>query len=415
MPFSKTTLVDLCSEFGRDELIQQADLETVIVDLRQMPGERKNPAKIFELLKKPTEFGRVNVINGGLPNQGFTSDGATRRAPQQGTPVAGKYSYAILEGDIEFNEGTTRVVRGGDGIDAAMEQIRQAGMSAGRITERALINHELATGEAVEAIGSNVVCEVDDISGFRPGMICDIYASDGTTVRQLDAAITTITDDGDGTGSVTISSLAANLSIGDRYFLAGSGGGAAPSGTNRCINIADISNQSNAMYSGVTITDQPPGTLDSTTSAWSNPAGERMMNRVFVKCSDKPTHLLVHPFQRQKIFEGQNPTLMFRPSDTLDVYGSRMLFDGAEVVVSNNQKPKRVDFINAKALSAQVHEFWEWSPTTDGGKSSGGWNREAMQLSQNRHSWIIFTSMGLNMRVPRRNAFGAMTNLNAAF
>ena len=131
-------------------------------------------------------------------------------------------------------------------------------------------------------------------------------------------------------------------------------------------------------------------------------------------CGEKPTHLICDPYQEQKIYESQNPTLRHAPGDTLDQYAPRMEFDGCPVVVSNAQNSKRVDFVNAKAYSAKLHVFWEPSPTGDGGKSAG-WSRESLQLSQSRLSWILFCSAGINMRVPRRNAFGAISNLNAAF
>lgn len=413
MAFSYSALKDLLAEDGRDDLIDQVDNSTVLVDWKMAEGSQKNKAKVFETMRLAQEVGRVQIDNSGYANQGVQVDGGTRRAAKQLTYASGTYGFIVYAGDAEFPEGITRVAQGGYGIDLYQSAMTKAGAQMSRLTERGLINHELAATENTESIGSNVVVEVDDISGFRPGMICDIYASNGTTVRQLDAEISAVTDDADGTGSVTIVSLTANLSVGDRLFIAGSGGSAAPT-TQRNVNIADVTNSAIALYSGLSASDQPAGVLDSTTSAWSNAAGKRMIQRIFTQCGEAPTHILVHPFQQQKIYESQNPNLRFANGDVMDQYGPRMKFDSCDVVQANTQKPKRADFINAKGHVSKVHVFWEPSPSVDGGKN-GGWSRESLQLSQTSFAWKLFLSCALNLRVPRRNAHGAMTNLSAAF
>jgi len=415
MAFSYSALKDLLQEDGRDDLIDQVDNSTALVDWKMTDDGPKNQAKVFEVMRS-TDVGRVQVDNSGFASQGFAVDGGNRRTAAQATYASGTYGYAILEGNAEFPEGIVRVARGGDGIDLYEQAMAKLGRQFARLTERAVLGHELAKPENSETLGANVVVEVTSIAGFQIGGLVDIYASDGTTLKQANAEVSVITDDGDGTGAVTIVNLTSNLLNTDRIFIAGSGGAnaVASASTPRCVNLQDVTTSGIALYAGLAAGDQPAGTLDSTTTSWSNASGKRMMQRIFRACGEKPTHLIVDPYQEQKIYESQNPTLRHAPGDTLDQYAPRMEFDGCPVVVTNAQNSKRVDFVNAKAYSAKLHVFWEPSPTGDGGKSAG-WSREALQLSQTKLAWTLFCSAGINMRVPRRNAFGAMSNLNAAF
>jgi len=130
-----------------------------------------------------------------------------------------------------------------------------------------------------------------------------------------------------------------------------------------------------------------------------------------VNVGEKPTHLIVHPYQAQEIYESQNQTLQFRSGDTLDVYGPRMTFDGAEVIECNNQNENRIDFVNARAHAMQVHEFWGFSPI-DGSGKNGRWAKESLQLMHDRHSLTLFLNGAYNLRVTRRDAHGAMTGLD---
>jgi hypothetical protein len=415
MAFSYSALKDLLSEDGRDDLLDQVDNSTALVDFKMADDGVKNQNKVFEVMRS-TDVGRVQVDNSGFASQGFVSDGGNRRSPSQGTYASGTYGYAIIGSDAEFPEGIVRVARGGDGIDLYEQAMAKLGRQFARLIERAVLGHELANPTATASIGSNVSVTVSSIAGFQIGGLVDIYATNGTTLKQADAAITAITDAGDGAGTITIASLTTALLTTDRFFLAGSNGAnaVASASTTRCVNLQDVTNSAIALYAGLAAGDQPAGTLDSTSTSWSNAAGKRMMQRIFRACGEKPTHLICDPYQEQKIYESQNPTLRHAPGDTLDQYAPRMQFDGCPVVVTNAQNSRRVDFVNAKSYSAKMHVFWEPSPTGDGGKSAG-WSRESLQLSQARHSWILFCSAGLNMRVPRRNAFGAMSTLNAAF
>lgn len=415
MAFSYSALVNLLAEDGRADLLDQIDNSVTIVDWKQMGSAKKNPGKVFSKMLRPEEVGRVQIDNSSMDNIHFQQDGGTRTAATQLTYASGTYGFSIIAGDLEFPQGITQVARGGNGIDLYDSAIAKSAAQFARQSERALINHELAATENSETLGANVTVEVDDVSGFRPGgMLVDIYASDGTTLKQAGAVTGAVTSDGDGTGSVVITSLTSNLVAGDRLFIAGSGGAAALASSLRCVNIRDIVNSSIALYSGLNAADQPAGTLDSTTTAWSNAAGKRMNQRILADSGTAPDAILVHPFQAQKIYESQNPNLRFSTGDTIDMYGPTMKFDGCQVFVSNNAKPKSAMHLNTKEHITKLHVFWDPAPAGDGGKNVG-WSRDALQLSQINFSWKLFLSLGMNLRVTRRNAHGLFTNLNAAF
>ena len=412
--FSRAALVDLLAEFGRDTLITQGDFSTAIMDFGQVPGvNKKDPAKIFDKVPGMRAVGRVNPVVGGIASGGFTKGGASRRTPASSSPKAGFYQHAFIEMPVDFDEDIVRIGDVDGGIDAVMSQIKLAGTSAARLYERALIGHELGRFTNVVTSGSTKTVNVAPVAGFRPNMLVDIYQSNGTILQQAGAKITAVVDNGDGTGTVTIATLSNNSADGDRLFLAGSGGAGAPYSADplRCVNLQDVTAQSTILYSGLALADQPAGVLETGETSWSNRAGKRLMARVFRNCGEKPTHILVHPYQAQEIYESQNQTLQFRSSDTLDVYGPRMTFDGAEIVECNNQNEDRIDFINARSHAMQVHEFWGFGPINTNGKA-GAWGKETLQLSHSNASLTLFLSAGLNLRVSRRDANAAMTGLS---
>jgi len=325
---------------------------------------------------------------------GITKGGATRRAARSSTPKAGNYQHAMFEQDVDFDEDIVRLGDTDGGIEATMAQLKIAGASFARLLERAFIGHKLSTVNQVVGVGSAVTINVNVVAGLRPMEITDVV------------------DNGDGTGTITVASLSPVSAVNELLFIAGSGGTANPFNVDpvRPVNLQDITGVGVILYSGLALADQPAGLLETGETSWSNRAGRRIMARLSTSVGEKASHILVHPYQAQEIYESQNQSLQFRPGDTLDVYGPRMTFDGAEIVECNSQNEDRIDFINARSHAAQVHEFWGPSPTDANGKD-GRWSKESLQLSQDRHSLTLFLSAAYNLRVTRRDAFAAMTGL----
>ena len=157
MAFSYSALTNLLAEDGRDDLLDQIDNETVIVDWKMPEGGRKNPQKVFEKMLRPEEVGRVQIDNSGMTNVTFQTDGAARGSAVQLTYASGNYGFAIITGDLEFPIGILGTARGGNGIDLYKSAVAKAGKQLARVSERALIDHSLAASENAESIGSNVV------------------------------------------------------------------------------------------------------------------------------------------------------------------------------------------------------------------------------------------------------------------
>jgi hypothetical protein len=411
--FNRAALTTLLAEYGRDTLIEQGDFSTAIMDFGQIPGkDKKDSAKIFDKVPGKKPVGRVNPIKGGLASGGITKGGATRRAARSSTPKAGNYQHAMFEQDVDFDEDIVRLGDTDGGIEATMAQLKIAGASFARLLERAFIGHKLSTVNQVVGVGSDVTINVNVVAGLRPNMLVDRYDSAGTTLVQANMEITDVVDNGDGTGTITVASLSPVSAVNELLFIAGSGGTANPFNVDpvRPVNLQDITGVGVILYSGLALADQPAGLLETGETSWSNRAGRRIMARLSTSVGEKASHILVHPYQAQEIYESQNQSLQFRPGDTLDVYGPRMTFDGAEIVECNSQNEDRIDFINARSHAAQVHEFWGPSPTDANGKD-GRWSKESLQLSQDRHSLTLFLSAAYNLRVTRRDAFAAMTGL----
>ncbi len=410
--FDAAAAQHLAAEYGRDDLIEGGDFSTALYDFGQVPGkDKKDDAKVFDKVVERTKFGRVNPVKGGLASGGFTQGGATRRAPKQSTPKAGFYFHKMIEQDVELNSDIANVLDGAGGVKAVQLQIRLAGASGARLIERSIIGHELTTLSEVEAIGAAKTINCSKVAGLRPNMLVDRYASNGTTLVQADMEITDVTDNGDGTGTVTVADLTVASASGERLFIAGSGGASTPTGTKRSINIQDACSTLDPVYSGLSALDQAKGKLDSAGGSFTNRRGKRVNAALYRNCGAKATHLLVHPYQEQEVYEAQNPGLTYRPSDTMDPYGPRMLFDGAEVVICNNQDEDRVDFLNADEFAAEFHEFWAFRPSDYNGKD-GSWGRNAFKEMDDRHALVAHLTEAHNLRLTRPDAFGAMTGLD---
>lgn len=411
--FNRGSLTTLLAEYGRDTLIEQGDFSTAIIDFGQIPGkDKKDSAKIFDKVPGRKPVGRVNPVKGGIASGGITQGGATRRAPRSSTPKAGLYQHVMFEHDIDFDEDIVMLGDLEGGIESTMAQLKLGGASFARLLERAMISHKLSTLNQVVGTGSAVTVNVNVVAGLRPNTLVDRYDSAGTTVVQRNMEITDVVDNGDGTGVITVASLTPASAVGELLFVAGSGGNGNPfaSSPARNVNLYDITQPGVILYSGLNLADQPPGVQLDGELSWSNRAGRRLMGRLSTLVNEKATHILVHPYQAQEIYESQNQSLQFRAGDTLDVYGPRMTFDGAEVVECNSQNEDRIDFINARDYAAQIHEFWGPRPTASDGKA-GPWTKDSLQLAQDRHSLTLFLSAAYNLRVPRRDAFASMINL----
>lgn len=410
MPFSYGALKDAIAEFGRDMVTEQANLNCGMVDLGQMPGKKKNPNKVLSLLKKPTEVGKVIVKSSGFNSTGFVADGGSRATAAQGNLSIGQYGFKLIEAPIYFPEGITRVAQGGNGIDLFQQAMESGGADVGRTLERAFLDHELG---AVVTAPTTTTFTVSDASGFRVGQAFDRYASNGTSyIDTLEVSTITLNADGSGTVAIVGSAPATALAAAQRNFLKGSGGAVTAPNRKSPVNFGDLTDSTNAIYSGLAAADQPAGVLDSSTTTLSNTALRRLFTRVQMASGELPTHIVVHPINAERIYNNQNGQLRYNTSETIDSYGPKQMFANAEIVETFNQGVTKVDVINAKEYVMKVHEFFEPSPSGDGlaGKK---WSKESLKLSETTVGHKLLILGGYELRVERRNAHGRMSAITA--
>ena len=402
MAFSYSALQTAMQEVGRPLFFEQANMEAPLVDLKMAKGQ-KDRAKVFAMKKEPRSVISVTVKKGGYNSTAFVADGGARTQAAQLDHSIGKMGFAIIQGNIFFPEGITKVASGGEGIDLFKSAIESSGADFGRTLDRACIDHRLG-GASGSAAAAAVSLDVLDASGYRPGAKVDQYNSAGT-ILEGSFAVTDVTVNADGSGTLTIASpgLPGPVTTSSRFYLQGSGGAAAPGVGARTAptNLADFTNVAVSCFPNLTATEQPAGTLDSTTTSLSNTKMRNMMTRVKTVSSKVVSHILVHPLNYERIENNQNPQLRFKKGDTQDVYGESLAFGKAQVVEDTNQGVAVVDFIHANENVAYMHEFWAAAPKK-------GWTKDALRESDTYVGDNLYITGGYNLVPRQRNAFGRM-------
>lgn len=401
MSFSYAALATAMQEVGRPLFFEQANMEAPLVDFKMKQGKDTN--KVFAMKKEPRSVISVTVKKGGYSSTGWVADGGTRNQAAQIEHKIGKMGFAIVQGNIFFPEGITKVASGGEGIDLFKSAIESSGADFGRTLDRSMLDHRLGSATTSYA-GGAVSMAVDDASGFRPGQNVDQYDSTGATYIGT-FKVTDVVINADGSGTLTIASpgLPGAVTTTSRFYLQGSGGAAAPGVSPRVAmtNLSDFTNSAVSCFPALNSADQPAGTLDSATVSLSNTAMRRMLTRVKTNSGEAVTHIVVHPINYERIQNNQNPQLRFQKGQELDVYGERLKFGKCDVVEDTNQGVKIVDFVTAKESVAYVHEFWAASPKK-------GWTKEALRESDTYVGDNLFITGGYNLVPRQRNAFGRM-------
>lgn len=413
MAWSYSALKDAIAESGRDLLFEQANMEAPLVDMEMPSTQKKDPMKVFAFRKQPDEVFKVVAKKGGFSSTGVAADGGTRAQPSDSNISIGQAGYSILESNLFFPEGITRVARGGNGLDLYMQAVQSSGADAGSTLDRLMIDHFLGTASASALIAATSLI-VNDPSGFRVNRTVDQYDSAGTTLQGTFVP-SAIVFNADGTATLTIASpgLPAAVTLNsNRFYMHGSGGNVAPASRAAPINLADLSNSAIALYSGMAASDMPNGPLDSTTTSLSNTALRHLITRVKVESGEDVDRVIVNPINAERIYNNQNPQQRFAGNETLDVYGNKQMFNKAQIVEDSNCGVLDVHVLNSKERNAVMLEFWPFSPSGDGGKSSG-WGREALQLSQTRLGWNLPLTAGVNFRWNKRNVAGRMSAISA--
>lgn len=402
MAFSYAALATAMQEVGRPLFFEQANMEAPLVDLKMAQG-KKDAAKVFAMKKEPRSVISVTVKQGGYNSTAFVADGGARTVAAQLDHAIGKMGYAIIQGNIFFPEGITKVASGGEGIDLFKSAIQSAGADFGTTLDRAQIDHRLGGASTTASAGATSLAVLDH-SGYRPGRKVDQYDATGL-IPAGSFAVTDVAINADGSATLTLAApgLPANVTSTSRFYLQGSGGAIAPgvSGRNAPTNLSDFTNSALSCFPNLAPSAQPAGSLDSTTTSLSNTKMRTMMTRVKTASGKVVSHILVHPLNYERIENNQNPQLRFAKGQELDVYGQMLKFGKATVVEDSNQSVQVVDFIHSAEDVAYCHEFWAAAPKK-------GWTKEALRESDTYVGDNLFITGGYNLVPRQRNAFGRM-------
>lgn len=405
MPFSYAALQTAMQETGRPLFFEQANLEAPIVDFAMKQGEKKKRYKVFAKKSEPRSVISVTIKKGGYDSTRWAADGGTRPTASQLDHSIGKMGFCLVTGRIFFPEGITRVASGGEGIDMFKSAIESAGADFGRTLDRSHLDHRLGDASANALINATTLL-VRDASGYRPSQTVDQYDPTGVTLAGS-FVVDDVAINADGTGTLTVKAPglpAAATADSTRFYLAGSGGAAAPgiSGRNAMTNLGDFNNSAISCFANLTASAQQAGYLDSTTTSLTNTKMKEVTTMVRTRSTKTPGYIVVHPINETRIFNNQNPQLRFAENQVLDVYGAPMIqFDKAIVVPDTNQGAKVVDFITSDESVAYLHEFWAVQPKK-------GWTKDSLRESESLIGDDLNVSGGYNLVPRQRNAFGRM-------
>lgn len=403
MAFSYAALATAMQEVGRPLFFEQANMEAPIVDLKMAKGN-KDSAKVFAMKKEPRSVISVTVKKGGYSSTAFAADGGARTQAASIDHFIGKMGFTIIQGNIFFPEGITKVASGGEGIDLFRSAIESSGADFGRTLDRAHLDHRLSDASANALLAATTLL-VNDASGFRPGATVDQYDSAGATL-QGSFIVSNVVMAADGSGTLTVKAPglpAAVTANSTRFYLAGSGGAAAPGVGARTAmtNLADFTNSAVSCFPNLAAADQPAGVLDSTTVSVSNTKMRNLMTRVKTDSGHAVTHFVVHPLNYERIENNQNPQLRFAKGQKQDVYGESLAFGKAMVVEDTNQGVRVIDAVTSKESVAYCHEFWAAAPKK-------GWTKDALRESDTYVGDNLYITGGYNLVPRQRNAFGRM-------
>lgn len=298
-------------------------------------------ASLLGKLKREDQSGQVAIINvqgGAVSSVGFISGGGAY--PTASSPGVSQIQarQVSMIGLVNIPIDSAQLVSGkGDGVNLVKERMASVGEQLHALLNRACMDTTASAIEADATIsGGEVTVSVSDVSAFREGM--SFTWNDGGTRNANSFEVLSVTDNDDGTGSVTFSTSATGtLSAADDTLELRDVASKGFVSLSDLAGTGDVYGQtiSNAGWAGTTIVAS--GVL-------TNPRLRTLDRKVKTRGAKRPNLYVMSDAQHQAYDEAQIGNRRYTSGkDSLDPFGTgKPAFAGAEILVDSFCPNKKV-------------------------------------------------------------------------
>ena len=399
------------------------------------------------ILKKENQSGTIGIVNvkqGGISSTGFIGDSGT--LPDGAAVDIQQLSYspkALFTRLAIPRISALTVVSKQDGVNLVKEQMESVGQDLGRTLGRAIFSS--ADGTVLEAVTSTLASgsqtiRIDDVSGVRVGQRLVGFTPTGGGIpagtalamnvtavdHNIDATVVgnanitgLLVNDSGATITVTgvdypqgavITDAGESVTVGDTPSIQGS----ATDGMCALLDAASLTVDSGALgttgnYNDAAGSTTLSGWTGNETNAGAAALTLDMMDSISKKIHRKRgqpwTHLILNANQAFAYLGllTDNRRYMVQQKAGADASPTNVTYEGKAVVVDENMTDTAIYFHNQKDV--RLAEWRKFGPDYDG--------KKAAMVSDTKFEYDTQIFGMYNLRLPRRDGLGKITNLLA--
>ena len=399
------------------------------------------------ILKKENQSGTIGIVNvkqGGISSTRFIGDSGVLPDGASVDIQQLTYSPKALFTRLAIPRiSALTVVSKQDGVNLVKEQMESVGQDLGRTLGRAIFSS--ADGEVLEAVTSSLASgsqtiRMDDVSGIRVGQQLTGFTPTGGGIppgtnlalrvtavdhnsNPLSAGVANVTgllvnDDGatiavggiDFAQGAVITDAGESVTLGDTPTIQGS----AADGMCALLDAASSTVDAGALGTTGNYADASGSTtLSGWTGNETNAGGvtltldmmDSLSKKIHRKRGQPWTHLIVNANQAFSYLGLLTDTrrYMVQQKAGADASPTNVTYEGKAVVVDENMTDTEIYFHNQKDV--RLAEWRKFGPDYDG--------KKAAMVSDTRFEYDTQIFGMYNLRLPRRDGLGKITNLLA--
>lgn len=382
---------DFMGKFGNEMIKETINQEAVL--LGKLPKVVAGGDQGLDVFNVDQAFGHVaNQADGGA-----LIDGASV------TPVQGIARASIKRSAILIGRAAAEFLTGGrQAVDLFERQTKQAARSLARAYGRGIIKENLHvltdadvdTGGAFDTV-SSTSGTLAEIAGIRPGDFVAVYASDGTTLREIvkftqaqidpdgQAHTVTIVRDQEATLGVATGTSDAPVA-GDILKLY------TPASAQALVSLADLAGTGN-LY-GITTLPHFVGQSVPEGGALDEVTLRQLHMAVLFQSGAPATMIASNARNRSRYQSLVAPQLQFMKGDVLDAYGGKLEaeFDGSPWVIDHLIDDTEVYMVPTAKEDIYMRWFREPKVDTVGAEGSGrmaGFDKSSTVFAYQGDAW----------------------------
>ncbi len=357
---------------------------------------------LIKRVKKADKVGIVNIKAGELRSVQWLADGATLPSGSDVQPVQATYLPVTLFGRISMPRIAAKLASSlDDGIDITKEEMESCGTTLARQFGRAVFGNTLSAPTATVAAAATTFT-VASPAGYRVGMAFEVYngatAIEGTTEATL-LYVTKVAIPVDGVGDSTITFVGTNAGGNNTQWLSTYTIYMRGAQVNAMTSLADVCANA-SLYGQSQNSNEWSGNLDSTTATLTIPALRKMLTTVIRRRGRKPTCIVSNRTNEERYSNQLINNRRFTSGKMDAVGGADFELEGLPWHTDENVEDTDVIFFNDKDVL--IHEFQDFKPEINGGKSAG-MNQGAFLISDSQLTYDIQVLGIFNLRCLRRN------------